>query len=167
MKFLYMLLALCALPLDVDANWRQAGDEDPFPLSCTNFSGHWRSDSNEYLEISQEGCSWLAIRSRYDSQEDATTIVPDNKDRDFTSGPWSGVVRYRWNSKKNATIIETHRTVYYGEIEKKEVVFLEQVNEDLLLESMFRTIKNENSGGGCPPKKEYEQRMFRRINPFR
>jgi hypothetical protein len=141
------------------------GDDNPYPLACMNFSGSWQSDSKEVLHIEQGDCKWLTIRTKIGPRDQATTIVPDDKSRSISGSQWTGQVRHRWNSKANATIIETHRELTYADHTVEELVLLEKVNPDILLESTYRTIKSLEQGKeDCAPRQEYEQRMFRRLN---
>jgi hypothetical protein len=142
------------------------GDDDPYPLACISFSGDWRSDSNEFLEIQQAGCKWLQIRALVGQNDGSTTtIVPDDKARAISGAQWTGLVRHRWNSKTNATIIETHREMNYSDKRVEELVLLEKVNPDLLLESTYRTTKVRPRGKeDSPPQQETSQRMFRLVD---
>jgi hypothetical protein len=142
------------------------GDDNPYPLACISFAGDWRSDNYEFLEIEQNGCEWLQIRALVGQNGGSTTtIVPDDKDRAISGAQWTGLVRHRWNSKTNATIIETHREMNYSDKRVEELVLLEKVNPDLLLESTYRTTKMRPRGKeDCPPQQETSQRMFRLVD---
>lgn len=134
-----------------------AGDEDPFPLLCTDFSGNWRSDAGDRYSIQQRQCSYLRVLMSFGSESDTFTIVPDNRTRTERNGQ----VRHRWNSPSNATVLETHRTYVDGNSRVTEVVMFERANRDLLLETTYRTI--ECVDGAQPPRREYGQSVFRRL----
>lgn len=165
MKKLWLALALLAGLMNVSA-WAGGteilGDDDPYPLVCLNFSGEWRSDENEYLQIQQSGCRWLKVKASYDFQNGVTTIVPDDKSRIISGAEWKGTERHRWNNKNNATSIETHRYLHYPDKVVTELVMLEKANENLLLESTFRRIEPVPGQKVSPPREEYRQRFFRR-----
>lgn len=138
------------------------GDDSPYPLACMNFTGQWKSDSDEFLDIRQGDCKWLTIRTKIGPRDHATTIVPDDKAREISGSQWTGHVRHRWNSKVNGTIIETHKELVYADKMVEELVLLEKVNPKLLLESTYRTIRVDAGGKEVsPPQQEYEQRVFR------
>lgn len=159
MKKLSMLwLALLVLPLVSQAGGT-FGDEDPYPLACFDFSGNWKSDTGESLAIEQSECKWLKIKSKFDSQDAITTIVPDDKARKISGNRWTGEVRHRWNNKTYATTIETHRKIQFEDRVVTDLVLLEKVNDDLILESTYRT--TEPLDGNCTTGPEYSQRVFR------
>lgn len=137
------------------------GDENgPFPLACINFTGSWVGDYGSNYEISQKRCAMLRIKATMGSTASSTTIVPDNKSRNVSGGQWTGQVRHRWNSIDFGTGIETYRTMFFEEMKVSEVVIIELVNENLLLESVYRTIE-PNKG---KKRQEVMQQVFRRNN---
>ena len=160
---------ILVLSLGLAAGFAQAqpriyGDEDPYPLVCLNFSGHWKSDSEEHLQIQQGECKWLKVRAGIDSQDSITTIVPDGKNRTIGSTQYTGFERHRWNSKEKGTSLETYRTLYYAHQTVEELVVLEMVNEDLLLETTYRSYDlTPPKKDRVSPKNEYSQRVFRRV----
>jgi len=159
------LLAAMSVGVSAWAGPGTLGDDSPYPLACMNFSGSWQSDNKEILHIEQGECKWLTIRTKVGPRDQATTIVPDDKARSISGSQWTGQVRHRWNSKTSATIIETHRELVYADHTVEELVLLEKVNPDLLLESTYRTVKSLEKGSeDCPPRQEYEQRVFRRLS---
>jgi hypothetical protein len=140
---------------------RPTGDEDIYPIACVDFSGAWEGDSGPLYQIEQKRCNWLRIHATVGSQDTSTTIVPDNKRRSASGSSWTGVVRHRWNKSKNyGSVLETYRTMYYSNRRVSESIFLEVVNDSLLLESVYRTIE-PNSG---VPRNEYSQNVFRRVS---
>ncbi len=144
-----------------------AGDEDPYPWVCLNFTGNWKTDSEELLQIEQGECKWLKLRASFDSQDSVTTIVPDGKNRTIGSSLYTGFERHRWNSKEKGTSIETYRTLYYAHQTVEELVILEMVNTDLLLETTYRSYDlTPPKKDQVSPKNEYSQRVFRRLKPF-
>jgi hypothetical protein len=161
------LLWILAIGLSVGFNTQagpKVGDEDPFPLVCLNFTGNWKSDSQEFLQIQQGECKWLKVRPNIDSQDGVTTILPDGKSRSIVSGQYTGFERHRWNSKERGTAIETYRTLYYTNQTVEELVLLEMVNADLLLETTYRSYdKKPPKKEKVSPKNEYSQRVFRRV----
>jgi hypothetical protein len=154
------LLVAPGLALGQKRSW---GDEDPYPLACIDFSGNWASDEGDGLTITQGSqCRWLRLRSTYNSHDGATMILPDGKVRSISGAQWKGTVRHRWNNKSYATIIETYRTLYYPKKVVTELVLLEKVNDNLLLESIYRsTVVRQEDGKDCEAEPEYSQRVFR------
>lgn len=139
---------------------RPTGDEDIYPIACVNFSGVWEADAGPIYQVEQKRCNWLRIHASVDSQDESRTIVPDNKVRSVSGSQWTGVIRHRWNNPRGyGSVVETYKTMYYQDRRVTEVVFLEIVNDSLLLESTYRTIEL-NAGGR--PRQEYAQRVFRR-----
>lgn len=141
------------------------GDDDPFPVACINFEGQWRSDWGQTYEIDQKACKWLRIRTTIDSQNNSLTIVPDGKARSVSGQDWTGTVRHRWNSLSHATMVETHRSQYFEDHTVTEFVTLEQVNQDLLLESTYRTVEYFQRNGTTlqeNPTTDYRQVVLRR-----
>lgn len=148
-----------------DNTYGPLGDEDPFPLACIDFSGSWRADSGVSYRIDQKSCSWLRIEvAKGEHDSSVTTIVPDNVTRWIPGSARSGVVRYRWNSAKRGTSVETYRTFNLRKTRVVEFVTLEQVSPELVLESVFRKIEQLNPIDG-PPVQEYAQVVFRREIP--
>jgi hypothetical protein len=139
---------------------RRSDDEDIFPISCYDFSGYWQADTGQTYTIEQRRCSWLRLSASLGSRGTTVTIVPDNRKRPFGGENFQGEVRYRWNAKKNARIVEAHRTMAYADRKVNELVMLEWVNENLILESTYRTI--EAQGQNEPPRHEYNQQVYRR-----
>ncbi len=140
--------------------------EDQFPLACTDFTGQWRSDSNMRYNIDQRGCSRLRIvmvKGDEGGNKGVFTIVPDNRLRTIPGNRTGGTVRHRWNSPSRGTAIESHSTVTEGDRRVVELVTLAQVNSDLLLQSVYRTITIQ--GSQELPVQEYEQHVFRRVRP--
>jgi len=137
---------------------RTYGDGDPFPLSCVNFSGSWTADDHSIYEISQYACSRLRVTLQTGRLDTETTIIPDNKARPIHGGEWRGNVRHRWNSKKSATIIETYRYMQFADFAVHEVIFLEQVNSRMVLESIYRNITPKHG----EVKREYAQKIYRK-----
>jgi hypothetical protein len=137
------------------------GDEDPFPLACVDFSGSWRSDNGDKYAIQQRHCSQIKIAASYEGTTDGRetmTIVPDNRTR---PGPVRGSqIRHRWNSADQATVLETHRSYMEDGNAVTEVTTIERANDNLLLETTYRTI---DSGNGTPPRHEYDQQVFRKM----
>jgi hypothetical protein len=169
------LFCLSAVPVAAYAYSvpRTFGDEDPYPLACLDFSGHWKSDDGELLDIVQGNhCRWLELHSSFNSPDGATvtTIVPDDKDRAISGNQWKGMIRHRWNNKKFATAVETHRSLYYSDKTVTELVVLERVNENLLLESTYRKTVylangvDQSDTSKQQPNQEYSQRVFRRAS---
>ena len=116
-----------------------AGDEDPFPLRCADFSGDWKSDKGSRFAIAQRQCSYLRFQLGFGTDGNTLTVVPDNRMR---PGPVRGMqVRYRWNSPQMGTVLETHRVYLEGQIRVTEVVMLERAGGDVLLETIYRTIE--------------------------
>lgn len=142
---------------------RSGGEDGPFPLACIDLSGHWKSDAGATYEIAQKKCSQLKIVASVGSQAISTTIVPDNKSRNISGGQWTGVVRHRWNSKEYGTGIETYRTIFFSDSKITENVVLELVNDNLLLESVYRIV--QTSDGKKHP--EYNQQVFRYVESRR
>ncbi|MGZ3731165.1 MAG: hypothetical protein ACXVB9_10530 [Bdellovibrionota bacterium] len=142
----------------------EAGDEDPFPLMCADFSGAWRADNGDRYNIAQRQCSFIKIQMTYSSEQSETmTIVPDNRTR---PGPSKGSqIRHRWNSPKNATVLETHRIYLLdqGNTRVTEVTMFEQASDDLLLETTYRTTEFLDAPGQ-PPQHDYFQQVFRRTH---
>ncbi len=137
------------------------GDEDPFPLSCVNFSGDWVADDSSTYDITQRSCIRLRVSMQLSEANYVTrqmTIVPDNKMRAIRGNEFSGNVRHRWNAKKNASMIETYRYMKYDGKEVYEVVLLELVNSGMALESTYRTIMPSRG----EVKREYNQKIFRK-----
>jgi len=156
------LLVLLMLPVVGVASGRSFGDEDPYPLRCEDFSGSWRSDEGEVMNIAQGNkCDWVKLRAALGSRDREITIVPDGKARVVSGNHWKGMVRYRWNDKANT--IESHKTMEFsgGQRVVTELVLLEKVNSDLVLESIYRSTRNI---GERQPKNEYFQNVFRRIS---
>jgi hypothetical protein len=137
------------------------GDDNPYPLACFDFSGVWKSDSGEFLAIEQGQCEWLKIKATYDSQDVITTIVPDDKARKISGNRWVGEVRHRWNNKTYATMIETHRKMKYADRVVTDLVLLEKVNDNLILESTYRTTEMNPGEEQCTTEPRYTQRVFR------
>lgn len=134
------------------------GDEDPFPLACVDFSGSWSSDEGDHYAIQQKHCSQIKIASSGPVDRETMTIVPDNRTR---PGPVKGSqIRHRWNSPDDATVLESHRTYSEEGAQITEVVTLERANDNLLLQTTYRTI---DYGGSTPPRHEYNQVVFRRV----
>lgn len=151
-----------ATPAEAKA-WKTYGDEDFFPVSCIDFSGHWTSDKGKNYNIEQRECKWLRIHAIFGTKDTSTTIVPDNKDRSISETDYSGVVRHRWNARNYGRMIETNRTLYFHDRTISELVILESVNQDLLLESTYRTITLTKPQKGVEPvRHEYDQQVFRR-----
>lgn len=139
------------------------GDEDPFPLSCVDFSGSWGADDGSSYDINQSGCVRLKMQMQVTDKSfsaKALVVVPDNKQRLIRSSGVVGNVRHRWNAKSNATIIETYRYLKFDDHEEYEVVFLEQVNDSLILESTYDTIVPSKGDS----KRSYQQKIFRRAS---
>lgn len=154
------LLVLLMLPV-VGVASGSLGDEDPYPLSCEDFSGSWRSDEGEVMDIAQgPKCDWVKLRAAIGPRDREVTIVPDGKPRVVSGTHWKGMVRYRWNDKANT--IESHKTMEFsgGQKAVTELVLLEKVNADLVLESIYRSTKTI---GQRQPKNEYFQNVFRRM----
>jgi hypothetical protein len=135
-----------------------AGDGDPFPLMCADFSGNWKSDAGDRYDIAQRQCGYIRMQMSFGSQSEIMTIIPDNKTRNDRGSS----VRHRWNSPDNATVLETHR-VYMADANTQvtEVTMFERANEDLLLETTYRTIEVK----GQPPRHDYNQTVFRKMDP--
>jgi hypothetical protein len=137
------------------------GDEDPFPLACVDFSGSWRSDNGDKYAIQQHHCSQIKIAATYDGGDDGREtimIVPDNRTR---PGPVKGSqIRHRWNSADEATVLETHRSYVQDGNAVTEVTTIERANDNLLLQTTYRTI---DCGKGNPPRHEYDQQVFRKM----
>ncbi|MFX6218450.1 hypothetical protein ABTF55_21875, partial [Acinetobacter baumannii] len=55
-----------------------AGDEDPFPLACVDFSGSWKSDDGDKYAIAQKHCSEIRITASATGNDyrETLTIVP-------------------------------------------------------------------------------------------
>ena len=134
-----------------------AGDEDPFPLQCVDFSGKWKSDSGTRYNIGQRHCDFLQIAMTFGTDQVSLTIVPDNR---IHAMPGSGgMVRHRWNSQVKGTILEAHMSYPDGTARVTEVITYELVNPNLLLETTYRTIEC----GDSRPRHETEQEVFRRV----
>lgn len=139
------------------------GDDDPFPVACTDFSGRWRSDRHgRTFEINQKRCSWLQIRESQENPDSGFTIVPDGKTRTVQGHDWTGTVRHSWNSLSCANMVKTHRTRHYRGYLVTELVTLEETTPDLLLETTYRTTENLDPGFQGEPMKEIEQVLLRR-----
>lgn len=161
MRFL-LLLAL-VVPFNLAKATKGFGDEDPFPLTCLDFSGSWKTDDGVGVFIEQgKQCNWLKVRGFLSPRDSAVTIVPDDRVRLISGSTWRGDVRYRWNNKSNATIIETRRNLSFSDSKTSitELILLEKVNDNLLLESIYRTVRDIT--GKNPNRKEYDQRVYRR-----
>jgi hypothetical protein len=139
------------------------GDEDPIPWACVSFEGQWKADNGRPINIVQKDCSWLKITSGPGYSDQApVVIVPDDKVRSFKANECSGSARYRWNSQKVGTVLETYRQYETLNRHVEEFVTLEQVNNDLLLESTYRVIRFT---GVDRPRTETKQVVLRRRNP--
>lgn len=136
-----------------------AGDEDPFPLMCADFSGNWKSDQGERYTITQRQCAYLRVQM-YDGYDQAIqTIIPDNKIR----ADHGTQVRHRWNAPTNATVLESHRTfLSNSRIKVTEITMFERASGDLLLQTTYRTIENLDTPNQAP-RHEYDQMVFRRM----
>jgi len=163
MMRLVLVLALMAMAGNSEASRGGdiLGDDNPYPLACFDFSGGWKSDSGEFLAIEQGQCEWLKIKATYDSQDAITTIVPDDKARKISGNRWVGEVRHRWNNKTYATVIETHRTMQFEDRVVTDLVLLEKVNDNLILESTYRTTEMNPGEKECNPEPQYSQKVFR------
>ena len=120
----------------------EAGDEDPFPLMCANFSGSWRSDAGRRYAITQRQCSYLRVQMFDGFAQNILTIIPDNKVRAENGSQ----VRHRWNNGYQATVLESHRTLMAdAHTRVTEVTMFERASGDLLLETTYRTIEFPDS----------------------
>jgi hypothetical protein len=135
------------------------GDEDPFPLMCTNFSGDWKSDCGDHTVIQQRECSFLKMQTNKGSDTEVFDIIPDNK----TRADRGSEVRNRWNSPDNATVLETHR-VFMKDIGTRITVetTFERASEGMLLETTYTTVEHLNQPN-MPPQHEYNQVIFRKV----
>lgn len=157
--FLLALQAPAALAGDGYRYREMAGDEDPFPLMCADFSGGWKSDAGDRYSITQRQCNYLKLNMTFGSEQDVMTIIPDNK----TRADRGSQVRTRWNSPDNATVLETHRTYMDGPNTRvTEVIMLERASGDLLLETTYVTVENL-AAPNQPPHREYHQVVFRKV----
>ena len=161
LKFWLFLAVLAILAPSAFAKLHgpEAG-EDPFPLLCTDFTGSWRADNGDRYMIQQRKCSFLKVQMFYNSSATETmNIVPDNRTR---PGPSRGSqIRHRWNAPENATVLESHQRYIDGNVQVTEVVMFEQANDNLLLQTTYRTIENLDAPGQ-QPRHEYSQQVFRR-----
>lgn len=135
------------------------GDEDPFPLRCTSFSGIWRADSGETSYIQQRGCDWLRVEMFWGSEKGVQTIVPDNCLR--SEGP-GGQVRHRWNDHQYGSVLESHRLFADARCRTKEVSLLESASDNIMLLTIYRDVECPASSGKV--RHEYEQHIFRRVS---
>jgi hypothetical protein len=136
------------------------GDEHIFPYACFNFSGVWQTEIGDEYNIKQKGCSRLEIEREYkgNAEVQKTTIVPDGKARKVTGNTWKGEIRHRWDAKNYGATVESFAEIVYSDRKVKETVLLESVNENLILETLYRTTEIT----GATPKSENYQRIFRR-----
>lgn len=143
-----------------DSN-RGFGDEHPIPWACVNFEGQWKADNGRAVNISQRKCSWLKMTLGVGYEDSSIIIVPDDKVRNFVDNEndVKGSARYRWNSEKYGSVLETYRELFFGNRHIMEFVTLEQVNENLLLESTYRVI---TVGDSDRPRTETKQVVLRR-----
>jgi hypothetical protein len=138
----------------------QRGDDDPYPRHCVNFSGAWIADNGASYAIKQKECEKLRIEGEHQEQDsNVMLIIPDGQFHDAKGRAWSGRVRHRWNSNIRGTAIETYRWMRFDKKTIEEVTQLEQINENLVLESTYRTIQVDGSDA---PQYERVQRVFRR-----
>ena len=120
--------------------------EDPFPLSCANFTGMWQSDRDGLYRIEQDGCSWLVLRSLRDP-ELSMTILPDNKPRKVRTPRYTAIERHRWGAKRTmANELISERTIYLGGKIIRETSRFELIAEDYIEQSIVRTIDDLNDG---------------------
>jgi hypothetical protein len=155
-----LLLALVLVSPAAQADsLRIYGDGDPFPLSCVDFSGSWRTDAGENFAMSQHNCDRLRIVFSYGSEQNMVTIVPDNRTRPVEGG--QGQVRHRWNSSNRGTIMETHRVFMDQGARITEVITFELAQRDLLLETTYTTVECPADSGQA--RHETHQRVFRRM----
>lgn len=155
--------ALCLFASGAEAKARPgAGDGDPFPLMCVDFSGHWRADNGTTYTISQLDCKYLRINMHWSNfEEETVSIVPDNLSRAIP-GRDRSAVRHRWNSPRQGTMIESHRTFVREGFRISEVVTYElEVSAGLMLETTYRTTECLGSPGKV--ERDYLQQVFRRV----
>lgn len=166
-KLLLAVLALSWVPsvhADFHAGPGILGDEDPFPLSCINFTGDWTADDGQEYLVDQQQCRMIQIHAGVSgAMNQTTTIVPDNKSRLIRGPEWKGFVRHRWNDKNYGSIIQSYKNMDYSDRSISEVLTLEIVNENLLLESTYRTIYPDQG----PARREYQQKVFRKATRTR
>jgi hypothetical protein len=136
------------------------GDEDPIPWACVDFSGSWKSDAGGQIQIEQRKCSWLKVKGNNGLQDNAVVIVPDDKIRTFADDSYRGAVRYRWNSREYGSVLETSRVICYSNRTIEEYVTLEQVSENLLLETTYRSTTMLRGDG--KPRRDVKQQQLRR-----
>ena len=139
-----------------------SGGGDAFPHYCVSFSGKWRSDTGELYKIEQEKCEHAIIALQNDTDvSDRIDIVLDNKEREVTSGDYTGTARHAWNSLSHGTaMVMVTRHVYEDRIESKIHTF-EYVNYFLLLESVHRTVEHLDRG---TIQRESTQKLYRRCH---
>lgn len=162
MRFLGGILGLALLlaPENLNAKPR-AGDGDPFPLQCVDFSGIWASDGGTRYTISQTDCKFIRINMLWRNYgEDTVSIVPDNVNRAIP-GRDRSAVRHRWNSARVGSILESHLSYSQARKRISEVVMYERANANLLLETTYTTIEHMDGTGLV--ERGYEQQVFRRI----
>lgn len=136
------------------------GDGDPIPWACVDFSGAWKSETGKQVQIEQHKCSWLKVRGASNLQDSGTVIVPDDKIRTIAEDDFRGAVRYRWNSTEYGSVLETSRVICYANRTVNEYVTLEWVNDNLLLETTYRSTSS-NYGDG-KPRRDVRQQQLRR-----
>lgn len=136
-----------------------AGDEDPIPLSCVNIAGDWQTDTGMRYNIKQKACSQIRVAWTEDDSKFSTLIVPDGKDRPIKGPDFKGLARHRWNSTRYGTTIETIRTMNFEKFTVTEIVQLERVNQNLMLQSTYRTVRPQTGESYT----EYGQVVFRRL----
>lgn len=136
------------------------GDEDPFPLSCFNFTGVWVADNMDSYVMDQLHCSKLTLLAVNSSGQTLfkNTIVPDNKVRKVKGSDWTGTARHRWLGRNYGATIESVREVRQGSSLIQEVVQIESVSPGMMLESVYRKIQPTNGEAFF----ENGQRVFRR-----
>ncbi|MGZ3695347.1 MAG: hypothetical protein ACXWQO_14620 [Bdellovibrionota bacterium] len=145
------------------ARERRLGDEDPIPWACVDFGGSWKSDSGKQVTIEQRKCNWLKVKGPTNVQDGSVVIVPDDKVRTFTDDDYHAAVRYRWNSSEYGSVLQTSRLICYANRTVEEYVTLEQVNDNLLLETTYRTTTSLN-GDGKPKRSVSQQQLRRKAN---
>ncbi len=162
MKTLLALIPLIAFTLIPTNSFAApgAGDGDPFPLKCSDFSGSWRADNGTRYKISQQDCKYLNIKMMWANfTEDTISIVPDNLSRRIP-GMVRSAIRNRWNNLRHGSIIESHRTWVEGINKFTEVVTYERASAGLLLETAYTTVECITRPGLV--ERGYTQQVFRR-----
>ena len=164
MKTLALLIAAATLlPVVSQASqYPGAGDGDPFPLQCVDFSGTWKADNGAKYTISQQDCKYLKINMVWGNfEEDTISIVPDNKNR-IIPGRERSAVRHRWNNPRTGTVLESHRSYVMNGYRIVEVVMYElETSAGIMLETTYSTAECLARPGKI--ERGYEQQVFRRM----